>query len=141
MQASIDAKVASQQDAERQKFEIQTAEQQADIQRVKAQAAADSQQILACGGNVKLVNQDGQQVQKVVPNPVNECSQAQLTPQFLQYTYIQALKDLVNSPQNSTVILPFDQNLTPLLNLPSGQKQATVNTPGQTTNSPTPSTP
>ena len=52
-----------------------------------------------------------------MPNPIEECSQAQLTPQYLQYTYIQALKQLVNSPNNSTIILPFDSNLTPLINV------------------------
>jgi regulator of protease activity HflC (stomatin/prohibitin superfamily) len=130
VQASIDAKVASQQDAERQQFEIQTAEKQADIQRIKAQAAADSQQIQACGGTTQQVKDDsGNSVEKVVPNPLDKCSQAQLTPAFLQYTYIQALQNLVNSPNNSTVILPFDQNLTPLLNLPSGQQPAQVTAP------------
>jgi regulator of protease activity HflC (stomatin/prohibitin superfamily) len=156
VQNSVDAKVASQQDAERQQFEIQTAEKQADIQRVKAKAAADSQQIVACGGTETQAKDDsGTTVEQVTPNPVTNCTQAQLTPQFLQYTYIQALQGLVNSPNNSTVILPFDQNLTPLLNLPgsggSGQKQAQVVTPSPTTTppaqsqsptgSPTPSTP
>ena len=56
----------------------------------------------------------------VVPNPIDRCSQAQLTPQYLQWTYIQALQSLVDSPNNSTIILPFDQALTPLLNIPGG---------------------
>ena len=118
VQKAIDSKVAAQQDSERQRFELTKAEQQADIKRVEAHATADAQQILACGGEVMSVERDGRTINVVVPNPIDRCSQAQLTPQYLQFTYIQALKELVNSPNNSTIILPFDQNLTPLLNIP-----------------------
>jgi regulator of protease activity HflC (stomatin/prohibitin superfamily) len=128
VQQAIDAKVAAQQQAERQRFERQTAEQQADISRINAIATADSQQILACGGTVTTVEKDGQQVQVVTPNPTEQCDQAQLTPQYLQYTYIQALKQLVDSPNNSTIILPMDQNLTPLLNIDG--TTATTTAPG-----------
>ncbi|MCZ7531704.1 MAG: prohibitin family protein [Acidimicrobiia bacterium] len=117
VQRAIDAKVAAQQAAERQQFELAKAEQQANIRRVEAHATADSQQILACGGEVKEEIRDGRAVNVVVPKPIDRCSQAQLTPQYLQFTYIQALKELVNSPNNSTIILPFDENLTPLLNV------------------------
>jgi hypothetical protein len=44
---------------------------------------------------------------------------AQFTPEFLQYTYIQALKALVASPNNSTLVLPFSSNLTPQIIIPS----------------------
>lgn len=40
-----------------------------------------------------------------------------LTQQYLQWYYIGTLKELVDSPNNSTLILPFDQKLTPLINL------------------------
>lgn len=121
LQAAVTAKTAAQQNAERQRFELSVAQQQAEITRVQANATADSQQILACGGTVQEVEQaDGSIVQVVVPNPIDQCSQAQLTPAYLQWTYIQALQSLVNSPNNSTIILPFDQSLTPLLNVPGG---------------------
>ena len=117
VQAAIDGKVAAQQNSERQKFELSRAQQEAEITRVQALATADSQQILACGGEVTLEERDGKPVAVIRPKPIDRCSQAQLTPQYLQFSYIQALKNLVNSPNNSTIILPFDQNLTPLLNV------------------------
>jgi regulator of protease activity HflC (stomatin/prohibitin superfamily) len=132
LQSAVNSKVASQQNAEQQKFELATAQQGADITRIQALATADSQQILACGGQAKTVNEDGRNVQTVVPNPLTACSQSQLTPAYLQYTYIQALKALVASPNASTIILPFDQNLTPLINVGgtgSGTKGTVATTP------------
>jgi len=126
VQSAIDAKVAAQQDAERQVFELSKARQAAEITRVEAMATADGQQILACGGEIDTVERDGKQVEAIIPKSVERCSQAQLTPQYLQYFYIQALKELVDSPNNSTIILPMDQELTPLLNVPSGTPPAVV---------------
>jgi regulator of protease activity HflC (stomatin/prohibitin superfamily) len=140
LQAAVTAKVSAQQEAERQQFELSKARQQAEITRVEALATADSQQILACGGRLETVEQaDGTIVLKVVPNPIDECSQAQLTPAYLQFTYIQALKALVNSPNNSTIILPFDQALTPLINV-SGNSSGNVPTPSGSTTSTTSTT-
>ena len=119
LQTAVNNKVASQQNAQQQKFELLTAQQAAYITRIQALATADSQQILACGGKASTTTLNGQVVQTVIPNPINACSQAQLTPAYLQFTYIQALKQLVNSPNNSTIILPFDKNLTPLIQLPT----------------------
>jgi len=129
LQAAVNSKVASQQNAEQQKFELATAEQAADITRIQALATADSQQILACGGKAATVSRDGIVAQTVIPNSLTNCSQSQLTPQYLQFTYIQALKSLVNSPNTSTVILPFDQNLTPLLNVNPGGTAKVTTTP------------
>lgn len=134
IQKSIDGKVAAQQKAEQQRFELSTAQQAAEITRVQAMATADSQQILACGGEIATVERNGQQVQAIVPRAVDNCSQAQLTPEYLQFTYIQALKDLVQSPNASTIILPFDQNLTPLINL-NGSSSPTISTPDSTSGS------
>lgn len=122
LQGAVDAKVAAQQNAERQRFELATALQAADISRIQALATADSQQILACGGRSLKIQRAGQVVETVAPNPIAECSQSQLTPAYLQFSYIQALKNLVNSPNNSTIILPFDQNLTPLIDVGQGSK-------------------
>jgi regulator of protease activity HflC (stomatin/prohibitin superfamily) len=129
LQTAVNSKVASQQNAEQQRFELATAEQAADISRIQALATADSQQILACGGRAATVSRNGIRAQTVVPNPLTNCSQSQLTPQYLQFTYIQALKSIVTSPNTSTVILPFDQNLTPLLNVGSGTTPTTSRTP------------
>jgi len=129
LQTAVNSKVASQQNAEQQKFELATAEQAADITRIHALATADSQQILACGGRAATVSRNGIRAQTVVPKPISDCSQSQLTPQYLQFTYIQALSKLATSGTNTTLVLPFDQNLTPLLNLNSGGGSATVTTP------------
>jgi len=120
LQTAVNSKVASQQNAEQQKFELATAEQAADITRIQALATADSQQILACGGKAATVPRNGLVAQTVIPNSIGNCSQAQLTPAYLQFTYIQALKQLVTSQNATTIILPFDKNLTPLLSVPSG---------------------
>ncbi|MDQ1476291.1 MAG: hypothetical protein QOE62_1520 [Actinomycetota bacterium] len=120
LQSAVNSKVASQQNAEQQKFELATAQQGADITRIQALATADSQQILACGGKAETLRKNGVNVQTVVPNPLTACSQSQLTPAYLQYTYIQALKQLVTSNNATTIILPFDKNLTPLINIPNG---------------------
>jgi regulator of protease activity HflC (stomatin/prohibitin superfamily) len=116
LQTAVDSKVASEQRAEQQKFELATARQVADVARIQALATADAQRILACGGEAATETRNGRRVATVTPNPLTECSQAQLTPEYLQFTYIQALKQLVNSTNRSTIILPFDQNLTPLVN-------------------------
>jgi prohibitin 1 len=134
---SVNAKVAAQQTEEQQKFLLATAVQQADITRIQALATADSQQILACGGVAETIVKDGAQVSTVVPNPLTRCSQSQLTPAYLQFTYIQALKQLVNSPNTTTLILPFDKNLTPLLNVPSGSSSTSGSTGVVTTPSST----
>jgi regulator of protease activity HflC (stomatin/prohibitin superfamily) len=128
LQSAVNSKVASQQNAEQQKFELATAQQGADITRIQALATADSQQILACGGKAMTVDEGGRKVQTVVPNALTACSQSQLTPAYLQYTYIQALKQLVTSNNASTIILPFDQNLTPLINVPSGSSNKSSST-------------
>jgi regulator of protease activity HflC (stomatin/prohibitin superfamily) len=120
LQRAVAAKVAAQQVEEQQQFELATAQQQADITRIQALATADTQQILACGGSAATLMRNNQEVQTVIPTPLDKCSQAQLTPAYLQFTYIQALKQLASSNNTTTLVLPFDKNLTPLITLPSG---------------------
>src|SRR5439155_1530673 len=50
IRTAVNAKVTAQQTQEQQKFERATAEQQADIQRIRALATADAQTITTCGG-------------------------------------------------------------------------------------------
>lgn len=42
-----------------------------------------------------------------------------LTREYLQRYYIETLKSLINSPNHSTIILPFDQKLVPMLQIPA----------------------
>lgn len=128
LEESVNAKATAAQAAEQKINELRGAQLQADIDRTKAQATADSQQIVACGGHTETVTTDGQAKQVVVPNKGDTCDQRQLTPEFLQYAYIQALQGLVNAPNNSTLILPMDQKLTPLLNLNQSQASAPTTT-------------
>jgi regulator of protease activity HflC (stomatin/prohibitin superfamily) len=129
IRTAVNDKVKQQQLLEQKRFELATALQQADIARFQALATADSQQIVACGGRVQKVLRDGRQISTVVPNPLTECNQTQLTPAYLQFTYIQALAQLAQSKTNTTLVLPFDQNLTPLLNLNTGGGSTTVTPP------------
>jgi regulator of protease activity HflC (stomatin/prohibitin superfamily) len=117
VQKAVNAKVAAQQTEEQQKFDRATAEQQADIARIQALAAADSESILECGGKVSSVQRDGQLLSTVVPNAPTQCTKGQLSAAYLQFTYIQALKALATSGNTSTVVLPFSQGLTPVFNV------------------------
>lgn len=117
VQRSIDAKVAAQQAAEQKVFELQAASQEAEKQRISAKGLADAEQIIKCGATTTTqTNDKGETVNVAVPKDGASCEN-NLTPGYLQYQYIQSLKSLVDSPNNSTIILPFDQKLTPLLNL------------------------
>lgn len=121
VQTGANDKVKAAQDAEKQDLLLVAALRKADIKRTQAKATADSQQIQACGGTASIVKDDaGKDRTVITPNYGAQCDQSQLTPEFLQLQYIQALSELVNAPNNSTLILPTDSNLTPLLNM--GQK-------------------
>lgn len=90
---SIGKRLDAQQQAEQQQFELQKVTQQAEVRTKDAEGLANAQRII----------------------------NSTLTPAYLQYLYIQALEKTVNSPNNTTVILPFDQGLTPLLNVGAGR--------------------
>lgn len=90
VQAAIDSKVEAEQRSLQQQFELDKTKQEAEIRRVEAQGLADSQKII----------------------------QSTLTSEYLQYEYIQALQNLVNAPNNSTIVLPMDGNLSPQFVLP-----------------------
>jgi regulator of protease activity HflC (stomatin/prohibitin superfamily) len=116
---AVTQKVAAQQLQQQQQFDKETAQQQADITRIQALATADSQQIIKCGGVAQTIVRGGQTVSIVVPNPATRCVDAQFSPQFLQYTYIQALKALITAGKTNTLVLPFSSNLTPQIIIPS----------------------
>lgn len=91
---AIDEKIAAEQEAQKMQFVLMKEEKEAERRRIEAEGIA--------------------RAQKIISNS--------LTNQYLQWYYIQTMKELVNSPNNTVLILPFDQKLTPLIQIPSSQK-------------------
>ncbi|MBA7600560.1 hypothetical protein ES703_07617 [subsurface metagenome] len=91
---AIDEKISAEQDAQKMKFVLQKETQERERKRIEAEGIAKAQKIIALS----------------------------LTSQYLQWYYVQTLKELVNSPNNTIIVTPFDQKLTPLLNIPAGRK-------------------
>lgn len=85
---AIDEKIAAEQRAQQMVYILQKERQEAERKTVEAQGVAEAQRII----NSTISNS------------------------YLQWKYIETLKELVNSPNNSFVIAPYDQKLTPLLN-------------------------
>lgn len=85
---AIDEKIAAEQRAQQMVYVLQKEKQEAERKKVEAEGVAEAQRII----NSTISNS------------------------YLQWKYIETLKDLVNSPNNSFVIAPYDQKLTPLLN-------------------------
>jgi len=117
LQAAVSQKVAAQQLFQQQLFDVATAQKQADIKRIQALATADAEQLVSCGGKAATVAKNGQNTQVIVPNPQGQCSGPGLSQAYLQFTYIQALQAIAANPGTSTLVLPFDKNVTPLLNI------------------------
>jgi len=88
---AIAAKLKASQEAQQMEYTILYAQKEAERKAIEAQGISNAQKIIGNG----------------------------LTQNYLQWYYISQLKDVVNSPNNSTIILPYDQKLTPLLNIPS----------------------
>ncbi len=88
---AIAAKLKASQEAQQMEYTIQYAQKEAQRKAIEAQGISNAQKIIGNG----------------------------LTQNYLQWYYITQLKDVVNSPNNSTIILPFDQKLIPLLNVPA----------------------
>ncbi len=91
---AIAAKLKASQQAQQMEYTIQYAQKEAQRKAIEAQGIANAQKIINNG----------------------------LTQNYLQWYYISQLKELVNSPNNSTIILPYDQKLTPLINVGGGRK-------------------
>ncbi len=125
---AVGNKVAAQQKLQQQLFDQATAQKQADIARIQALATNDAARIAECGGQVTT---SGAGIQTIIPIPRNQCSATQLTPEFLEFTYIQTLQQIAASKNTTTLVLPFDKNLTPLLSLPTGSSGS-----GSTTTTP-----
>jgi prohibitin 1 len=86
---AIAAKLKASQEAQQMEYTIQYAQKEAQRKAIEAQGIANAQKIIGNG----------------------------LTQNYLQWYYISQLKEVVSSPNNSTIILPYDQKLTPLLNI------------------------
>jgi regulator of protease activity HflC (stomatin/prohibitin superfamily) len=102
---AINNKVSAQQNAQAQIFNEQSSELQADITRINAKAQSDAQLIVACGGTATTETKNDVTVEVVTPNPTGTCVAPQLNSNELTYQYIQAIRDLINSKNNVTVIL------------------------------------
>jgi regulator of protease activity HflC (stomatin/prohibitin superfamily) len=93
VRAAIDEKIAAEQEAQKMQYVLQREKQEAERKRVEAAGISDAQTIIA----------------------------GSLTNQYLQYNYISTLRDLVKSNNSTFVITPFDQKLTPMLNISQGK--------------------
>ena len=85
---AIDEKIAAEQRAQQMVYVLQKEKQEAERKTVEAQGVAEAQRII----------------------------NSTISKSYLQWKYIETLKELVNSPNNSFVIAPYDQKLTPMLN-------------------------
>ena len=88
---AIEEKIRAQQEAERMKFVVEKERLEAERRKIEAQGIAEAQKIIA----------------------------GSLSRKYIQWKYIDTLKELVNSPNNTVIILPFDPKLIPLLQIPS----------------------
>ena len=91
---AIDEKISAEQRAQQMVYVLQKEKQEAERKTVEAQGVAEAQRII----NSTISNS------------------------YLQWKYIETLKELVNSPNNSFVIAPYDQKLTPMLNFNQKEK-------------------
>ena len=86
---AIDEKIAAEQDAQKMVYVLEKEQREKERKLIEAEGIAVSQ--------------------KKISESLNK--------QYLQWYYIQNLKDVLNSNNTKVVIMPFDQNLTPLLNV------------------------
>ena len=85
---AIDEKISAEQRAQQMVYVLQKEKQEAERKTIEAEGVAEAQRSI----NSTISNS------------------------YLQWKYIETLKELVNSPNNSFVIAPYDQKLTPMLN-------------------------
>ncbi len=95
---AIAAKLKASQEAQQMEYTLQYAKKEAERKAIEAQGISNAQRIIDNG----------------------------LTTNYLQWYYISQLKEVVNSPNNTTIILPYDQKLTPLLNIGGGKTAVAV---------------
>jgi regulator of protease activity HflC (stomatin/prohibitin superfamily) len=88
MQA-IEAKLAEDQNAQKMEFTLVKEGREAERKRVEAQGISDANRVIA----------------------------GSLTNSYLSWYYIEMLKTVASTPNNTFVITPFDQKLIPMLNV------------------------
>jgi regulator of protease activity HflC (stomatin/prohibitin superfamily) len=86
---AIDEKISAEQRAQQMVFVLQKERQEAERKEIEAIGIAEAQRV----------------INKTISQP------------YLQWKYIETLKELVNSPNNSFIITPFDQDLIPMFNV------------------------
>lgn len=86
---AIDEKIAAEQEAQKMVYVLQREEKEKERKLIEAEGIANA----------------------------NRMIRQSLSDQYLQWYYIQNLKDVLKSNGTRTVILPFDQKLTPLLDV------------------------
>jgi len=86
---AIEKKQIAQQEAERMKYVLEKEKLEAERKKIEAQGIAEAQRIIA----------------------------RQLTNQYLTWKYLEVLKDFAESENNTIIVAPYDQKLTPLLNV------------------------
>lgn len=86
---AIEKKQIAQQEAERMKYVLEKEKLEAERKKIEAQGIAEAQRIIA----------------------------RQLTSQYLTWKYLEVLRDFAESKNNTIIVAPYDQKLTPLLNV------------------------
>ncbi|NPB04113.1 MAG: prohibitin family protein [Thermotogae bacterium] len=87
--AAIEKKQIAQQEAERMKYVLEKEKLEAERKKIEAEGIAQAQRIIA----------------------------RQLTNQYLTWKYLEVLKNFAESKNNTIIVAPYDQKLTPLLNV------------------------
>lgn len=86
---AIEQKLAEDQNAQKMDYTLAKERKEAERKRVEAQGIADANRIIS----------------------------GSLTSNYLAWYYVEMLKAVANSPNNTFVITPFDQKLIPMLNM------------------------
>jgi regulator of protease activity HflC (stomatin/prohibitin superfamily) len=86
---AIEDKLAAEQQAQKMVFVLQKEQQEAERKTIEARGIAGAQRVIANS----------------------------LTKAYLQWYYVNTMKDLVDAPNNTTILMPFDQKIIPMLPL------------------------
>ncbi len=90
---SIESKLVAQQEAEKMVFVLEKEQREAERKKIEAEGIANAQKII----------------------------RSSLSKEYLQWYYIERLKEVLASKNNTVIIMPFDQSLIPMINIPGGK--------------------
>lgn len=88
---AIESKLVAQQEAEKMEFVLEKERKEKDRKIIEAEGIAQAQQII----------------------------RASLSKEYLQWYYVERLKDVIASENNTVIIMPFDQGLIPMIQTPT----------------------